>query len=173
MKTRLLVYGPLAVAGRKNGGVALSREKQGTLALGVVNAGHKAHRWRDSAISVAVVGAMIAVACYLGCSPARQEDGVGASSNDAEQSVEVRDCIRVRRIEIVEDAGRVVGVVRSVGRGEDSSAYLELLAHGDRGDRKGRLVHIWVIRINLQHNNERRDRAPNEDHSPYRLAFAR
>ena len=120
----------------------MSLEKRGTPALGVLNAGHKARRRRDSAISAAVVGAMIAVAFCLGCSSAEQEGGLVPSSTAADASADVRDCIRVRRIEIVDDAGRVVGVVQSVGRGEDSSAYLELLAHGDRGDGKGRVVHI-------------------------------
>ena len=101
-------------------------------------------QWRNSAISVAVVGAIIAVMFYSAHSPARQESGVEPSSSATVSSAEVRDCIRAKRIEIVDDAGKVVGVVHSVGRGKEASAVLELVGHGAR---EGRMVHMDPQRV--------------------------
>ena len=74
------------------------------------------HPWRNGAISVALAGAIIAVMFYSAHSPARQESGVQPSSADAAPPAEVRDCIRVKRIEIVDESGGIVGVLQASTR---------------------------------------------------------
>ena len=60
------------------------------------NAEHEGHRWRDSAISVTVVGAIVAVAFDFGNFPPRQANMVEPAATNADQSAEVRDCIRAK-----------------------------------------------------------------------------
>ena len=97
------------------------------------------HRWRNGAISVAVVGAIIAAAFYSNRSPALQQGGIEPSSAGAAMSADVCECIRVKRIEIVGEAGTTVGVLQSTGTTKDRSAMLELYGYGTRA---GRFVRI-------------------------------
>jgi len=102
------------------------------------------HPWRNSAISVAVVGAIIAVMFYSAHSPARQEGGVAPSSAAAAPSAEVRDCLRVKRIEIVDESGGIVGILQGVDHNKDSFGMLELVGHGTRA---GRFVRVDPQRL--------------------------
>jgi hypothetical protein len=102
------------------------------------------HPWRNGAISVALAGAIIAVMFYSAHSPARQESGVQPSSADAAPPAEVRDCIRVKRIEIVDERGGIVGVLQGVDQNKEAFAVLELVGQGTLA---GKFVHIDPRRL--------------------------
>ena len=102
------------------------------------------HPWRNGAISVAVVGAIIAVMFFFTHSRARQESGGEASSAAAAPTAEVHDCLRVKRVEIVDEAGRIVGVLQGVDHNKDAFGMLELIGHGTRA---GRFVRVDPQRL--------------------------
>jgi hypothetical protein len=102
------------------------------------------HPWRNGAISVAVVGAIIAVMFYSAHFPARQESVVQPWSAGAARSAEVHDCLRVKRVEIVDEAGRIVGVLQGVDHNKDAFGMLELIGHGTRA---GRFVRVDPQRV--------------------------
>jgi hypothetical protein len=111
------------------------------------------HPWRNGAISVAVVGAIIAVMFYSAHSPARQEDGVQPWSAGSAPAAEVHDCLRVKRVEIVDEAGGIVGILQGVdhgiGQNKDAFGMLELYGHGTRA---GRLVRVDPQRVMIVGN---------------------
>jgi hypothetical protein len=96
----------------------------------------KGHPWRNGALSATVVGAIVAVMLYSARSPARQERETQPSSRGTAFSAEVRDCLRVKRIELVDEAGRTVGILQgvdlNVGQADDSFGMLELYGHGTK-----------------------------------------
>jgi hypothetical protein len=94
------------------------------------------HPWRNGALSVVVVGAIVAAAYFSGHSSAPQGSGVEPSAAPA---AEVHDRIRVKRIEIVDEAGKTVGVLQGVDLNKDAFAVLELVGHGRWA---GQMVHI-------------------------------
>jgi len=85
------------------------------------------------------VVAIIAVMFYSAHSPARQENGVQPWSAGSAPAAEVHDCLRVKRVEIVDEAGGIVGVLQGVDHNEDAFGMLELVGHGRWA---GRMVHI-------------------------------
>jgi hypothetical protein len=100
--------------------------------------------WRDCAMSVAVLGSLIAIACYSGHSTGRQETETEPTKTDADATGEVRDCVRAKRLEIVDDGGRTVFTVQGIGHGREAFAVLELRGYGAW---EGRIVRIDPQRV--------------------------